>query len=187
MHRPLCLLLLACSPAIASAEPSPYKLFAVEVSGGAPQGFALAAALRPLPWLRAHAGVAHNILGPGIQGGVTLLPWRGSVTPTLTLEAGRFFETDVSDDFSGTLPDAFDPSLRNFGYDFYAALVGVELGSQRGVVFFLRGGLAWARSGLDGVDGYRDASAPNTTVDSSDVKLRAALPTVSLGLVWYVW
>jgi hypothetical protein len=181
----VCAVLLALTPLAASGADG--KLVAVQLSAGVPQGFAVGAALRPLPWLRGHAAVAHNLLGPGIQGGVTLLPWRGAVTPTLTLEAGRFFETDVSDDFSGTFPRAFDPSLRNFGYDFYAAQVGVELGSQEGFLFFLRGGLAWARSGLDGVDGYRDPDAPNTRVDVSDLKLRATVPTVSLGLLWHLW
>jgi hypothetical protein len=182
----VCVVLLAMAP-LATAAAEGEKLLGLQLSVGVPQGFTAGAALRPLPWLRGHAALAHNVLGPGVQGGVTLLPWRGAVTPTLTVEAGRFFETDVSDDFSGTFPDAFDPSLREFGYDFFAAQLGVEFGSQEGLAFFLRGGLAWVRSGLDGVEDYRDADAPDTTIDVSDVKLRATIPTVNLGLVWHFW
>jgi hypothetical protein len=174
-------LLAAATPALAQD-----RLLGLQLSAGGPQGFGGALVLRPLPWLRVHAGGAHNVLGPGIQGGVTLVPWRLRASPTLTLEAGHFFETDVSDDFEGTFPDAFDPSLREFGYQFYSAQLGVELGSQRSFLFFLRAGLAWMRSGLDAVSGYRpDDDA--TTVDSSDIRLRAVVPTVNLGVVFFVW
>lgn len=190
MHLLLVALLLAGAPlagAAADADGSARpKLLGVQLSAGFPQGFGASAVVRPLPWLRAHAGIAHNILGPGLQGGVTLAPWQLAIVPTLTLEAGRFFETDVSDDFSGTFPDAFDPSLRRFGYDFYSTQLGLELGSQQSFVFFLRGGLAWLRSGLDGVSAFRPEGS-STTVDVSDVKLRAVVPTVNLGLVLYVW
>jgi hypothetical protein len=179
--------LLAALPSAAHAEDGDGRRLGLSLSAGAPQGFALSAVLRPIPWLRASAGVAHNVLGFGVQGGVTAFPTGWAVTPTLTLEAGRFFETDVSDDFSGTFPSAFDPSLREFGYDFYSAQVGVELGSRRSFLFFVRGGLAWVRSGLDGVQGFVPDDAPDTTVDVSDVKLRATVPTVNLGVVFFVW
>jgi hypothetical protein len=185
MHRLVCALLLASLPPAASAAEG-HKLLGAQLSVGVPQGLALAAAVRPLPWLRAHGGLGYGF-GPGVQGGVTFLPWQGVVAPTLTLEAGHFFETDVSDDFEGEFPDAFDPSLRKFGYDFYSAQLGVELGSQRGLAFFLRAGLAWLRSGLDGVDGYVDPGTPDTTIDVSEVKLRATVPTVNLGLLWHFW
>jgi hypothetical protein len=190
MHLLLLCLLVAGAPVAAaaadgdgSARP---KLLGAQLSAGFPQGFGAAVVVRPLPWLRAHAGFAHNILGPGIQGGVTLAPWQFAIVPTLTLEAGRFFQTDVSDDFSGTFPDAFDPSLRRFGYDFYSAQLGLEVGSQRSFVFFLRGGLAWLRSGLDGVSGFRPEGS-DTIVDVADLRLRAVVPTVNLGLVFYIW
>jgi hypothetical protein len=174
--------LLAAAPAASAQD----RWLGLQLSAGFPQGFAGSVVVRPLPWLRVHGGGAHNVLGPGIQGGVTLVPWRLAVTPTLTLDAGHFFETDVSDDFSGTFPSAFDPSLREFGYQFYAAQLGIELGSQRSFLFFLRGGLAWVRSGLDGVSGFRP-EGEDTIVDVSDVKLRAVVPTVNLGLVFFVW
>jgi hypothetical protein len=107
------------------------------------------------------------------------------VAPTVTLEAGHFFETDVSDRLS-EFPGVFDASLRRFGYDFYSAQLGLEIGSQRGLLFFLRGGVAWMRSGLDAVEGFRPDGG-STTVDASGLKLRAAAPTVNLGCTFYVW
>jgi hypothetical protein len=188
MHLVLAAALLAATPPAADGgSPQDGGLLGLSLSAGAPQGFALSAALRPIPWLRASAGVAHNVLGLGVLGSLTFFPTGWAVTPTFTLEAGRFFETDVSDDFSGTFPSAFDPSLRKFGYDFYSAQIGMELGSRRSAVFFLRGGLAWVRSGLDGTQGFVPDGSPNTTVDVSDVTLRATVPTLNLGVMFFVW
>jgi hypothetical protein len=157
----------------------------VQLSAGAPQGFAASAVVQPVRWLRGSLGFAHNVIGPGIQGSVTAIPFHSAVAPTVTLEAGRFFETDVSDRLS-EFPGVFDASLRRFGYDFYSAQLGLEIGSQRGFLFFLRGGMAWMRSRLDAVQGFR-AEGRSTTVDASGLKLRAAVPTLNLGFTFYVW
>jgi hypothetical protein len=197
MHLLLTAILLAAPPspdqAAASAAPGGgnsdrAKVLGLSLSAGAPQGFVLSAVARPVPWLRGNVGVAHNILGVGVQGGVTAIPFDWAVAPTLTLELGRFFETDQSDRFGGTFPDAFDPALRKFGYDFYSAQLGLEFGSQRSFLFFVRGGLAWVRSGLGNVENFHpEGSRPGTTVDASNVTLRATVPTANLGFVFYVW
>lgn len=166
------------------APPRPKRL-GVQLSAGAPQGFAASAVVQPVRWLRGSLGFAHNVIGPGIQGSVTAIPFRSAVAPTVTLEAGRFFETDVSDRLS-EFPGVFDASLRRFGYDFYSAQLGLEIGSQRGSLFFLRGGMAWMRSRLDAVQGFR-AEGASTTVDASGLKLRAAVPTLNLGFTFFVW
>lgn len=161
------------------------KWLGAQLSAGAPQGFAASAVVQPVRWLRGSLGFAHNVIGPGIQGSVTAIPFRAAVSPTVTLEAGRFFETDVSDRLSD-FPGVFDASLRRFGYDFYSAQLGLELGAQRGLVFFLRAGVAWMRSGLDGVQGFRPDGG-STIVDASGLRLRAAVPTVNLGTTFYLW
>lgn len=174
----------AAQPAAATEEPEKLKLLGVQLSAGAPQGLALSAVVRPVKWVRGSVGLAHNILGPGIQGSVTVLPFHFGVTPTFTLEAGKFFETDISDDVSGTFPSGLDPALRKFGYSFYSAQVGLEFGSQSHFLFFLRGGLAWVRSGLDDVRGFQEGG---TTVDVTNPSLDATIPTVNLGFLLYVW
>lgn len=172
-------------PPPARVEPERAKLLGLQLSAGAPQGFVASAVVRPIPWLRASLGFAHNVLGPGIQGSVTAVPFRSAVSPTLTLEAGRFFETDVSDRLE-EFPGVFDASLRDFGYEFYSAQLGLEFGSQRGLLFFLRAGIAWMRSDLDSVQGFR-AEGSRTTVDATALELRAAVPTVNLGVTYLVW
>jgi hypothetical protein len=114
----------------------------------------------------------------------TVLPFRAVVTPTFTLEAGKFFETDVSGRLSGTVPSGLDPALQKFGYWYYGAQLGLELGPQRSWAFFFRGGLAWVRSSLGDVTGQH---VGNTTVDVSNPRVRATVPTANLGFLLYVW
>lgn len=175
----------APAPSATLASPR-LKLFGLQLHGGVPDGGVLSLVVRPVKWVRADAGFAYNYLGTGVQGGVTLVPFHWAVVPTLRLEGGRFFKTDVSGKLSGTFPDAFDPALRKFGYDFWSAQAGLEFGSQRTFVFFLRGGVAWVRSGLADVRGYQPDGG-STTVDVESPKLSATIPTVNLGFIFYVW
>jgi hypothetical protein len=195
MHLPLVAALLLAAPDAGVAQATPVdapseapraRLLGAQLHAGFPDGFAASAVIRPFPWLRANAGLAHNVLAFGFQGGVTLIPFEWKVAPTLHLAAGKFFDADVRDELSGDYPDAFDPALRNFGYTFYSAQLGLEFGSHRSFLFFLRGGVAWMRSDLDGVQGFQD-SPGDPIVDVSDVRLRAAVPTASLGFIFYVW
>lgn len=164
-------------------EPRP-RLLGAQIGAGAPQGFTVSAVVRPLKWVRGSVGFAHNILGPGVQASVTAMPFQWSVVPTFTAEVGRFFETDVSGRFSGSFFNALDPALQKFGYTFYSAQLGAEFGSPQRFVFYVRGGLAWVRSGLGDVHGYQQG---NTTVDITNARLSATLPTVNLGCLLYVW
>jgi hypothetical protein len=174
----------AATPEPREAREPRQKLLGAQLGAGAPQGLAISAVVRPVNWVRGTVGVAHNILGPGIQASVTALPFQWGVVPTFTLEAGKFFETDVSGRFSGSFPKALDPALQKFGYTFTSAQLGAEFGSQERFVFFVRGGLAWVRSGLADVRSYRQGS---TTVDVTNARLSATTPTVNLGFLLYVW
>jgi hypothetical protein len=163
-------------------EPRP-KMLGLQLSVGAPDGFGLGAFVRPIPWLRVDGGVAYNVLSFGIQGGVTLMPWSGSITPTLRLGAGQYFSSDVRDELGEIFPDALDPALREFGYHFYTAQLGLELGNDDGLQFFARGGLAWIRSDLEETT-FRDG---DTTVTADRSDLSATTPSVQLGLLWHLW
>jgi hypothetical protein len=164
------------------------RLLGVALHAGAPDGVVLSAVVRPVKWVRASAGLAHNVLGLGVQGAVTAIPFHWAVTPTLTFTAGKFFDSDVAKYASDLdLPAAFEPPLRDFSYSFYSAQVGLEFGSQNGFTFFLRGGLAWVRSGLDGIRNYRPDEASATTVDISNLDVSATVPTVNLGFAYYIW
>jgi len=173
----------AIPPELVSSEPPPLKLLGLQLSLGAPDGFGLSAFVRPLPWLRVDAGGSYNVLSFGIQGGVTLMPWSGRITPTLRLGVGQFFDNDVRDELGGSFPDALDPALRRFGYHFYTAQLGLELGNENGVQFFARGGLAWIRSDLESTT-FRDG---DTTVTADGNDISATTPSVQLGVLMHLW
>jgi hypothetical protein len=172
------------SPAGGTVDAPREKLLGAQLSAGAPEGFGFSAVVQPLGWLRGSVGFAHNVLAPGVNVSATVLPFHAKVTPTLTLEAGKFFEADVSGRVSGTVPSGLEPAFQKFGYTYYAAQLGLELGSQRSFVFFLRGGLAWVRSDLANVSGVQEG---NTIVDVSNPRVRATVPTANLGFLLYVW
>jgi hypothetical protein len=167
---------------VAEEEPSP-KLIGVQLSVGVPDGFGVGAFVRPLPWLRVDGGVAYNVLAFGLQGGVTFMPWPGSITPTLRLGVGQYFESDVRDEVGEAFPDSLDPALAKWGYHFYTAQLGLEMGDDNGPLFFVRGGLAWIRSDLERTT-FQEGDTTVTT-DRSD--LSATTPSVQLGLLWHLW
>jgi hypothetical protein len=150
---------------------------------GAPDGFGLGAFVRPIPWVRVDGGFTYNVLSFGVQGGVTVMPWSGRVTPTLRLGLGQTFETDVRDELGDTLPDAFDPALEGFGYRYYTAQLGLEIGNENGLQFFVRGGLAWVRSDLDRTTFVEG----DTTITADRNEVSATTPSVQLGLLWHLW
>lgn len=168
---------------VAKEEERSSKLIGVQLSLGAPDGFGAGAFVRPLPWLRVDGGVAYNVLAFGIQGGVTFMPWPGSITPTLRLGLGQYFESDVRDEVGDAFPDSLDPALAKWGYHFYTAQLGLEMGDDEGAQFFVRGGLAWIRSDLERTT-FQEGDTTVTT-DRSD--LSATTPSVQLGLLWHLW
>jgi hypothetical protein len=169
------------------AEEKPrLRLLGLSLGAGVPDGVVLSAVVRPVKWVRASAGLAHNALALGVQGSVTVVPFHWAVTPTFQFTAGKFFDADVTkyvDD--GDVPAAFLPPLEDFSYSFYSAQLGLEFGSQDGFTFFLRGGLAWVRSDLAGVRYQADGTS--TTIDVSNLDVSVTTPTVNLGFAYYFW
>jgi len=109
------------------------------VDAGAPSGMTGALAYRPTPRLRLHAGVSHNLVGPGLRGGVAVRATTGRVSPTLSLEVGRFSEANAE-----WLAGAFDAStdtatLRSMAYDYAGGHAGLEIGG-RDAAFFVEVG-----------------------------------------------
>jgi hypothetical protein len=166
------------------------KLLGLQLDGGVPDGGVVSLVVRPLKWVRADAGFAYNYLSTGARGGITLVPFHWAVVPTLRLEAGRFFKSNVNGKvarFADDLPTYMKPALDAFGYDYASAQVGLEFGSQRSFVFFVRGGLAWLKADFGDGRNLRDGSNPNTEVDVTGLSARASGPTASLGFLFYVW
>src|SRR4051812_17568326 len=66
----------------------------LQIDAGVPDGAQASLVLRPWKALRFSVGGGYNLISKGVRGGVSLLPFgRG---PSLTVEAGHFFEGDAN-------------------------------------------------------------------------------------------
>jgi hypothetical protein len=180
----------APAPLELSAPSSRLKLLGLQLDGGVPDGGVVSLVVRPIKWVRADAGFAYNYFSMGARGGLTVVPFHWAIVPTLRVEAGRFFKSDVNDKvarFASDIPTYMKPALDGFGYDYASAQVGLEFGSQRSFVFFVRGGLAWLKADFGDGRNLRDDSSPDTELDVSGLSVTASGPTASLGFLFYVW
>src|ERR1700687_3982477 len=107
----------------------PGKKFGLQLDAGAPEGAGLMVLFRPFSWLRANAGFAYNVMGTGIRGGLTFIPFHWGVTPTLNLDVGHYFSGDLNK-FVTASNAAEHALLSNAAYDFWSAQIGLEFGSQ---------------------------------------------------------
>ena len=125
-------------PHHASAE----RAVGMMVDAGVPSGVTASVAWRPNPRLRLHLGVGHNLLGPGARTGAALRFGRGTVLPTLSVEAGRFTRTDAA--WLGTAVGASsqDASLHEVGYQYGAAHAGLEFAGADATFYVELGGAA---------------------------------------------
>jgi hypothetical protein len=143
--------------------------------------------VRPIPWLRLTAGPAWNYLGWGLQVGAGWTPIRWAVSPTLSLDYGHYFDADASKlaHRFGDKNTDFEPLLKRVGYDYLSAQVGLELGSQRGVSFFLRGGLSYLATTLHGTSRSTGGSSGSSgsQVQVTDPSIRAVIPSAKLGFL----
>jgi hypothetical protein len=153
---------------------------------GFPEGAALSAEYRPVSSVRFWAGPAWNYVGWGLQGGVAVVPWHWAVTPVLSAELGRYFGADVSflaREGSGVPPE-LKPLLEDMSYSYGAVHAGIELGSQSGLVFSIRGGLAYLSLRTRGTVTATDASG--STVTFTDPRVRGTIPSLKLGVhFWF--
>lgn len=146
------------------------------VDAGAPDGAFLSAVLRPLHWLRIHAGAGHNLIGLGLRGGLSLIPFRGFISPTLDLEGGHSFKGDLRSPYpSGEgIPETL-------GYSYGNAHLGIELGSDN-FRFFLRGGYSYVAAEAD--LGELDESGVRF---DSPAELSLFTPSAKLGFIFYLF
>jgi hypothetical protein len=179
-------------PPAAEAPPRPLEaplpLFGLMLDVGLPDGIGAAGVVRPLDWLRFNGGVLTNTVGFGLRAGVSVAPFRFAVTPTLNADVGRYFKADYTklvERFGGE-PGSAEATLKDVGYTFATASLGLEVGSQRGFSFFLRAGLSyWDFSPADAEQALRDA-ADDPTLSVSPVSLRFSSPSVKLGFTLFL-
>jgi hypothetical protein len=173
------------APAASAPRASDDRRWGLLFDAGLPQGATVSAAYRPLPMLRIFAGPAWNYLGFGIQGGVSLAPWRFGVTPVLTVEGGRYFSANASFVARGGqgVPPELEPLLKDMSYAYAAAHLGVEIGSQDGLAFGIDVGLGYVALDAKGTATKTDSSGATATF--RDPRVRATLPAVKLGLHYW--
>jgi hypothetical protein len=160
------------------------------LTAGVPDGGVVSLVVRPWQWLRVDGGLAYNALSFGAQGGVTFVPFHWGLVPTLRVEGGRYFQSDVNAKVSrwaGDVPTYLRPALDGFGYDYASAQLGFEMGSQGRFIFFVRGGLAWVRGEFGDGRNLQDEDSPGTEMDVKGLRVTATGPTASLGFLFYVW
>jgi hypothetical protein len=175
----------AVAPAALRVRSHGTSRFGLALDTAVPEGLTIGLTFRPVPSVRLWAGPAWNYLSFGAHAGVALVPFHWAITPALSFEAGRFFRADLTrfvKEDSGA-PSEVAPLLRNVSYDYAAAHVGLEIGSQRGFAVALRAGLAYVRVIARGRTApSAEGPAGEAQVTFVDPRLNATLPSVKLGI-----
>ena len=165
------------------------RKFGVQLDLGGPDGGGLTALFRPYWWLRVNAGLAYNIMGVGIRGGLTAIPVRWVVTPSVNFDLGHYFNGDFTK-FVTPSNDAERALLQDTAYDFWSAQIGLEFGSEEGFAFYVKGGIAHLSATVPGaeVSAYMNSKGTTSgTVSAADAHFSALLPCFSLGFTYFIF
>jgi hypothetical protein len=184
------------APAPAAADPGAvtvvehpardYRILGLSIDAGAPDGAGFNLIYRPWKYVRFGGGLLYNYFGMGVSGSVTVAPYYW-IAPALTLEAGKYFQSDYGAKISGA-SDGAKPYLKQVGYTYLNAMVGLELGAPNRFVFFVRGGLS-----KTSLDVHIDNSTFSTS--TSDVYVKSmkdpsatlGIPAAKLGFILYLF
>ncbi len=160
--------------------------FALQLDAGIPDGAGVSVVYRPLRFLRLSLGGTYNMVSGGIRGGVSLVPFWFAVTPSLNLEAGHYFEgsaLSVAQRF-GSVSSDVAPLLQRMGYNWATAHLGLEFGSPRRFVFFVRGGMSWIWATAYG---STTVTSQGARYQLNDPRANLGIPTAKLGFIIYVY
>lgn len=164
--------------------------FGVMADVGVPDGAVASLVVRPIRALRVEAGIADNIVSPGVRGAVTWIPFATWATPILSLGYGRYFERDangIAQQLAGD--NSFtSPLLEKVGYDFANARVGIELG-RKYFTFFIHAGVSRVTGQIhhfDQVASSQTASDSMVSITATDPKITLWGVSANLGFIVYV-
>jgi len=174
--------------ALASAASTAHPRIGAMADVGLPDGATVSIVYRPTRWLRAHAGLSHNLISLGERAGVTLTPgWWAS--PTLSLEVGQFAEGNANPLARAVSGDATVQSavLDRVGYRYANAHLGVELG-RRWFTFYLHAGVSRIAGTVHNLDAETMSTSSGTTSVSFSADPSVQVWTVSarVGFVVYL-
>ncbi len=105
------------------------------VDAGVPSGISSSLAYRLSARWRLHAGLSHNLVGLGVRGGVRLRATTARVSPTLSLEAGRFARADAGWLAGAVGAETDTASLQSMGYAYGGGHAGVEISGDNATFF----------------------------------------------------
>ncbi len=171
--------------ALAQEVPNPLK-FGVMVDVGAPDGIGASGVVKPLSWLRLHAGVTTNTISFGLRGGVSLLPLSTFVAPSLNAEAGHYFGGDynkVLERFGGTAGNS--TLIRDVSYDYASASLGLNIGPADSWTILLNVGLSYWAFSVDDTQAFLQEQTGDPDITSSPLKVRFTSPSLKLGFIYY--
>lgn len=163
--------------------------FGLALDGGFPDFAGLSFVWRPIWLVRLHGGALFNGVGPGVRGGVTVIPLNFPITPTLTAEYGYYFGGDASF-ITESLPlsqteGAIAEALGNLQYHFANVQLGVEAGVPGRFVIYLRAGLSYVDTTLHGSGALIEDQVGDPNLSVGDFRIRGTIPSVKLGLLFY--
>src|ERR1043165_7845943 len=93
MGKALAIALTLCAT---SASGDTLPRFGMMTDVGVPDGATASIVVRPLRPLRLNVGVAHNLVAPGVRGGITYIPFGTWFAPTLAVDYGHFAEGNAN-------------------------------------------------------------------------------------------
>jgi hypothetical protein len=154
------------------------------LDAGVPDGASLGVVYRPEPRLRFHAGASHNSISAGARAGITLAPVPAWISPTLSLDIGRFAEGDANPfvrRISGD-DDRSSPLIESLGYRYVNAHVGLQWGRER-TLFYVHGGASYVTGTLGGLE---DEASDAMVTFSDDPSFAVWTPSLRIGLVVFL-
>jgi hypothetical protein len=155
---------------------------------GLPDGFMGSLTIRPIEYLRLHAGAGTNSSSPGFRVGMSVLPL--GMGPSLNLEVGHYLDGDANGLVRVAVSGLgkFSNYVNRLNYTFANAHAGVDIGKQD-FTFFVHGGFTYLHARL------RDVMPPPDTVSSTgrtsitfreDPIVKMFTPSVKVGLIVYL-
>lgn len=155
---------------------------------GFPDGAGLSVVVRPIKMLRVHGGVTTAVFATGLRLGVSFVPFYFPITPTLTVEGGTYFPGNFSGPLSAVVKNVkFLDGAKQVSYQYVNGHLGLEVGSPKRFVVFLRGGLSYTEFRVNRFQDTLRVAANDPDLEAQDPALRVAGPSGKLGILFYVW
>ncbi len=163
-----------------------HHILGLQLDAGVPDGASANVLYRPWKYLRLSGGLLYDYIGYGVRGGVSVLPYF-PVAPSLTLEAGHYFEADANAKVArfAHVDDNLKPMLQRIGYTFVNAQLGLELGHPDWFVFFVRAGIS--RVWLSVHDAQQAVSSSSTLTSLADPSIRLGIPNAKVGFMIFFY